>query len=429
MKAVVLAAGEGMRLRPLTGDRGKGMLPVANRPIISHVLENLAACGIRDLVLVVGYQKEKVMNHLGNGKELGMRIEYVEQKFQLGTAHALHQARDKVCGGPQMDQSKVCERFLVVPGDSIVSQKALSMLISVPEGEWGMLAATSANSSKYGVVTTREDHLIAIHEKHKITEDLVSSGTPSIVALALWDQRTPSNSSLINTGTYLLDEGIFKLLGTKDLGEPLRLTTCITEEALRRPVKVITIDTWLDAVYPWDLLTINEHILASAPRESAGTVEEGVVIKGAVSIGAGARVRCNTVIEGPAVIGPGTSIGPSAYIGPNTSIGENCAIGPFTVVKGSIIMDDTVLGTHSSVNRSVIGNGCRIGDMFGIEQGENTILLEKRFTKKKLGAIVGSDCVISDHVSLGQGVLLGNCCRVGPQRHVRDNLPDGTNAV
>ncbi len=405
------------------------MLPVANRPIISYVLENLAACGIRDLVMVVGYQKEKVMNHLGNGKELGLRIEYVEQKFQLGTAHALHQARELVCGGPQQNKGNVCERFLVVPGDSIVSQNAISRLISVPEGEWGMLAASSANSSKYGVVTARDDRLIAIHEKHKVTEDLVSSGTPSIVALALWDQRTPSDSSLINTGTYLLDEGVFKLLGTKDLGEPLRLTTCISEEAVRRSIRVITIDSWLDAVYPWDLITINEHILASTPRESAGTLEEGVVLKGPVRIGEGARVRCNTVIEGPVVIGPGTSIGPCAYIGPNTSIGENCAIGPFTAVKGSIIMDDTVLGTHSSINRSIIGNGCRIGDMFGIEQGENTILLEKRFTTKKLGAVVGSDCVISDHVSLGQGVLLGNSCRVGPQRHVRDNLPDGTNAV
>ncbi|MCU0799902.1 MAG: sugar phosphate nucleotidyltransferase [Candidatus Thermoplasmatota archaeon] len=429
MKAVVLAAGEGRRLRPLTGDRGKGMLPVANRPIISYVIENLATCGIRDLVVVVGYQKEKVMNLLGNGKELGLRIEYVEQKFQLGTAHALHQARDSICGGREGTPNKVSERFLVVPGDSIVNQKALSRLVSIPEGEWGMLAASSANSSKYGVVTAREEHLAAIHEKHKITEDLVSSGTPSIVALALWDQRTPSDSSLINTGTYLLDEGIFRLLGTKDLGEPLRLTTCISEEAVRRPVKVITIDSWLDAVYPWDLLTINEHILTSTPRESAGTMEEGVVIKGSVRIGEGARVRCNTVIEGPAVIGPGTSIGPSAYVGPNTSIGENCAIGPFTAVKGSIIMDDTVLGTHSSVNRSIIGNGCRIGDMFCIEQGENTILLEKRFTTKKLGAIVGSDCVISDHVSMGQGVLLGNGCKVGPHRHVRDNLQDGTNAV
>jgi glucose-1-phosphate thymidylyltransferase len=174
---------------------------------------------------------------------------------------------------------------------------------------------------------------------------------------------------------------------------------------------------------------LNEHVLSSVPRESGGILEEGVVVKGGVKIGEGSRIKCNTVIEGPAVIGPGTSIGPSAYIGPNTSIGENCSIGPFTVVKDSIIMDDSMLGTHSSVHRSVIGNGCRIGDMFGIEQEENTILLAKRFTTKRLGAVVGSDSCISDHVSLGAGVLLGSGCKVGPQRHIRDNLPDGTNAV
>lgn len=429
MKAVVLAAGEGRRLRPLTGDRGKGMLPVGNRPIISYVLDNLAACGIRDLVIVVGYQKEKVMNQLGNGRDLGLNIEYVEQRFQLGTAHALFQAREKVCSGHRNAGDNVCERFLVVPGDSILSQNAISRLLSVPQGEWGMIAASSANSSKYGVVTSREDHLVSLHEKHKITEDLLSSGTPSIVALALWDQRTPSDSSLINTGTYLLDKGIFTLLENKDLGEPLRLTTCISMEAEKRPIKVITTDSWLDAVYPWDLLTINEHVLASAPREFGGTLEEGVMVRDGVKIGEGARIRCNTVIEGPAVIGPGTTIGPSAYIGPNTSIGENCFIGPFTAVRGSIVMDDTVLGTHSSVSRSIIGHGCRIGDMFSIEQEENTVLIEKRFTTKRLGAVVGADCRLSDHVSLGPGVLLGSNCRIGPKRHVRDNLPDGTNAV
>jgi glucose-1-phosphate thymidylyltransferase len=270
---------------------------------------------------------------------------------------------------------------------------------------------------------------VAIHEKHKLTEDLISSGTPSIVALALWDQRTPTDSSLVNTGTYLLDDGIFRHLDKKDLGEPLKLTTCISEEASKRTIRVITTDSWLDAVYPWDLLTINEHVLGAVPREMAGTVEEGVVMKGPVKIGAGARIRPNTIIEGPAIIGPCTSIGPAAYIGPNTSIGENCCIGAFTDIRGSLVMDDTVLGTHSSISGSIIGSGCRIGDMFSVEQGENTILLEKRFTTKRLGAIVGSDCMISDHVSLGQGVLLGNGCRVGPHRHIRDNLPDSTNAV
>ena len=137
MKAVVLAAGEGRRLRPLTGNSSKGMLPIANKPVISYVIEALAECNIRDIIMVVGYQKEKVMNYLGDGGDFGVNITYVQQKFQLGTAHALLQAKEHLDG-----------QFMVVPGDSLVDARALKDLSKVPDSEWGVLVTNTANSSK-----------------------------------------------------------------------------------------------------------------------------------------------------------------------------------------------------------------------------------------------------------------------------------------
>ena len=418
MKAVILAAGEGRRLRPLTGNMGKGMLPVGNRPILSYVLESLSKVNIRDIVLVVGYQKEKVMNQFGDGKDLGMNIEYVTQKFQLGTAHALFQTKDKID-----------DRFLVVPGDSLVNPEALKNLLTTPKGDWGVLVASTSNSSKYGIVEVTGDKLVTIRERQKLTEDLISSGTPSVFALALWEYQDPSQSTLINTGTYLLDTDIFARLEAKGVGERLTLTSAISEEVQRRKITIKRADLWLDAVYPWDLLALNEYALAKTPKDIKGTIEEGVVMRGPVRIEEGARIRANSILEGPISIGSGSVVGPAAYIGANVSIGDNCTVGPFSVIKNSLVMPDVTIGAHSSIYQSLLANGSTLGDFLGVEKGEYTIKLERYTSTKTLGAVIGADCEISHHVSLSPGVILGNGCRVGANKNLRDNMMDGTNVL
>ena len=96
MKAVILAAGEGLRCRPLTLTRSKVMLPVANKPILEHVIHSLMKNDITDITIVVGYEKEKIMNYFEDGIKLGVKITYVEQKSPLGTAHAIKQAQNLI---------------------------------------------------------------------------------------------------------------------------------------------------------------------------------------------------------------------------------------------------------------------------------------------------------------------------------------------
>jgi len=92
-------------------------------------------------------------------------------------------------------------------------------------------------------------------------------------------------------------------------------------------------------------------------------------------------------------------------------------------------MDDVIIGAHSMLSNTVVSNGCSISDFFGVERGEYTIKLERHTYTKRLGACIGPDCVISHHVSLGPGVILGSGTKVGPMRVLKDNVPDGTSVI
>ena len=114
-QAVILTAGEGVRLRPLTVSRTKGMIPVANRPILDYVIEALSKNNIRDIVMVVGYKKEIIMSHFEDGSDFNVSIKYVEQRKQLGTAHALMQAKDLINSD-----------FITLPGDNIITAEGIT---------------------------------------------------------------------------------------------------------------------------------------------------------------------------------------------------------------------------------------------------------------------------------------------------------------
>jgi len=135
-----LAAGEGRRCRPLTQTRSKVMLPVGNRPFMEYVIRALAANGIKDIYVVVGYEKERVMDYFEDGIDFGVSITYIEQNELLGTAHALLKAE------PYVD-----EEFLVVNGDNLIDKRAVAELISA-EGENVILAALRRHSGDYGVL-------------------------------------------------------------------------------------------------------------------------------------------------------------------------------------------------------------------------------------------------------------------------------------
>jgi len=386
-QAVILAAGEGQRLKPFTVLKPKVMIHIANKPILQYVVEALVLNGVRHIVMVVGYRKEQVQDYFGSGEKLGVEIDYVVQRQQLGTAHALKQARDVVG-----------DSFLVLPGDNIIKPDTIAQLVEAKPGI--ILVKRQENISKYGVVTTKKGMVEEIVEKPQ-----------------------EATSKLVNTGIYALDRGILEFI--EEEGElPMVLENMVTQGYQIAAQE--TDDTWLDAVYPWDILRLNDIALGDISQSVAGTVEKGVTLKGAVSIGRGTVVRAGCYLVGPLIIGEDSEIGPHACIFPATSIGDQVAISPFSQVRNSAVGNGARIGPGSILEDTIVDRGSVLGGHFSAFSGEAVIEVEGEYHEVNTGVVVGEHCDIEDNVIARPGVILGNHSRVWALKLLSGKIPDGS---
>lgn len=396
MKAVILAAGEGTRLGPFTHSEPKGMIPVANRPILEYGVQALVESGLRDLVLVVGYRKERILSHFGDGRDFGARIDYAVQEKQLGTAHALLQAREHLDGD-----------FVVLPGDNVIDARTVRDLLEGPSGP-RMVITESERPSRYGVVTLKGGKVTDVVEK---PEERIGN--------------------LINTGIYALPADFLdrceKAVGGGILDLPALLQDLAREGTLQA---IRTEGTWVDAVYPWDLIRVNAVALEALEERTAGKVEEGVVLRGPVSLGEGSVLRAGTVVQGPVAIGPNCDIGPHATVYPSTSIGENVTVGPSSVIEDSLIMADTSLGPFAYVSQGVLGKGIRAGSHLTAPRGAAWVLVEGEWHERpQVGSFLGEDAVLGSGVRVLPGTLLGARSTAGAGTTLRGTVPPGAQVV
>ena len=402
MKAVILAAGEGKRCRPLTLTRSKVMLPVANKPILEHIINALVKNDIKEIILVVGYKKERIMDYFEDGINFGVKIEYVEQKAQIGTAHAILQARNLI--GNE-------EKFVVVNGDNIIGPDAIADLINGDEGDATLLTCKKDNVSGYGVIVAKGKNVIEIIEKPKT---LISH--------------------LINTGIYLFKKDIFEMIertAVSTTGEYAITDTLqmMIDEGI--PVTTaITNAEWLDAAYSWNLLEANTIILGDFETDlSKAKIEDCVSIKGSVSVGRNTTIRAGSYIVGPVVIGDNCDIGPNVVILPSTSVGNNVSIASFSYIKNSILMNDTRVSTHSNISNSVVGSNVTTGPNFITEEGEelHIILGNELHEAEKLGTVIGDDTDIGGNVLVHAGKMVSSNCRISSGKTISEDVP--TNAL
>ncbi|UCH89910.1 MAG: NTP transferase domain-containing protein [Thermoplasmata archaeon] len=422
MKAVILTAGEGTRLRPLTLNMPKGMIPVANRPILEYMVEALASNFVKDIIMVVGYKKERVMSHFGDGSDFKINIEYVEQKKQLGTAHALKQAE------PYIDSD-----FLVLPGDNIIDAKGIKKLLAARgKTDASMLVSRCDTPAKYGVVGLDGKNVTKIVEKPKITGDLLSAGVPSIFSLALWDRKEKTLSDIINTGILKFPKKIFKVINKVSEEQDKNDLTSVVQYVLSHKQKIhgVTTETWADAVYPWDLLNLNALALERVSQRKSGKVGRGVTISGAVKIGKDTVIHPNTTIMGPVIIGKGCEIGPNVVISPSTSIGENVTIAPFSELEHSIIMNDIQIQSFSHISNSIVSNGTRLGSHYVASASKSQVQVDRDLIEvKRIGTIIGEDCEIGHHVVSMPGCIIGTNCKIASLTEIRNNIPNNSNVI
>ena len=408
MKAVVLAAGRGERLIPLTETRPKHLLPVVGVPLLERSLKGLAGAGVKEVLLVTHYMEERIREYFGDGSDLGLEICYARQEEMSGTADAF-QVAEGFAGN---------EEFLGFYGDLYVDPSCFKTLIGAHRrGETTLCAVPVEDPSQIGALKLDGDRVMDVVEKPAPGEE-------------------PSN--LGNAGVYIFTPEIFHFIKGTGLSSRNEYEVTDSIRALINSGSTVRAATipgkgWLDIGLPWNLLDVNERALDIMEPSVEGEVEDGVSIQGSVKICDGARVRAGAYIEGPAYIGFGSDIGPNCHIRPATSIGANVRIGNACEVKNSIVMDGTHIAHLSYVGDSIIGEGCNLG--------AGTITANIRFDKKnirvnikgkpldsgrrKLGTIMGDDVQTGINVNLMPGVKVGSGVWIEPGLTVYKDVPSG----
>ncbi|MFD1571303.1 bifunctional sugar-1-phosphate nucleotidylyltransferase/acetyltransferase [Halorubrum laminariae] len=401
MYGVVLAAGRGTRMRPLTDQRPKPLLPVGDRTLLEHVLD--AARDVVDaFVVVTGYRGEQIREAIGESYR-DHPVDYVEQTEPRGTAHAIAQAE------PVVD-----ERFVVLNGDVLVDPSLPRALADA--GGTAVAATEVADPSSYGVISTTSDGTLA-----RIVEKPADPPT-----------------SLANVGCYAFEPDIFEYLDRTPESERGEYEVTTTLELLVDDDRIISVaqydGTWLDVGRPWELLTATETALDDLDGQRlAGTVEDGVHLHGPVVVEDGATLRSGVSVEGPVVIRAGAEVGPNAYIRGATVVGPDAHVGHAVEVKNAVLMAGASVGHQSYVGDSVLGRHVNFGAGTNVanlrHDGENIRLTVKGdhvdTGRRKLGVIVGDEVKTGINTSLNAGVRIGVGERTGPGEVVtRDRVSE-----
>ncbi|PLV58343.1 glucose-1-phosphate thymidylyltransferase [Thermotoga sp. KOL6] len=331
-KAIVLCAGRGTRLRPLTFTTAKHLIPIANKPILFYSLESIARAGIEEVGIVVNpFNKEEFRKIIGNGESFGLKITYIVQEEPKGLAHAV-----LVSKGFLGDDD-----FLMYLGDNLILEDLSKFLRDFEQSDYAasILLSPVKDPTRFGVAVMDGDRVLKVVEKPKVP---------------------PSNLAIV--GLYLFRNKIFE--GIENIkpswrGE-LEITDAI-EYLIEKGEKVkgyIIYGWWKDTGKPDDLLEANRKILMQINEEILGSVDEKSDIQGTVMIGKATRI-VNSVIRGPVVVGENCFI-KDTYIGPYTSVGNNVILEDCEL-ENSIVMDDcSIIGIEKRVDSSILGKGVSV---------------------------------------------------------------------
>ena len=409
MKTVILAGGEGSRVRPLSVGKSKVMVKVVGRPLIEHVVRNVASAGMRDIIVVVGMGGEDVKAHLGDGKMFGTHIEYAMQERPLGTANAL-----------QAVENMVGEKFLVVNGDDIFEAGLLNSMVKEAESSRADIVLSCKpvkETWKFGILVKDQSCKVSrIVEKPRKGEE-------------------PSNLAVV--GIYLFSKKIFSQIRKLPVSDH-QLEGAIQETIESGGVvRTVSYGGFFGPFkYPWDLFSINRYLMdrflkASIISKSAA-IASTAIIDGNVFIGDGAKIMEGAVVKGPCYIGKGTIVGTNAVVREYSSVGENCIIGFSTEVVRSVIGDGCWFH-NSYVGDSIIMDGCKFGAgsvtaNFRFDEKSVKVNVKGQVIDsgaKKLGLIAGMNCRMGVNSSTMPGLKIGPNSTVGSGVTLQEDLEQG----
>ncbi len=329
MKGIVLHGGSGSRLRPLTHTGPKQLIPIANKPVSQYAVEDLLACGIKNIAFVVGdVHPEKVKEHYGDGSKFGAEFEYVTQGDPRGIAHAVGLCKDFI------DNSD----FIVYLGDNLIKGGVRKYAQEFREaGASATILLSKVNDpTRFGVASfDGKGKLIALEEKPK-----------------------EPKSNLALTGIYLFRPSIFDMIAKlkPSWRDELEITEAI-QLLLKHGDEIdyhIVEGWWKDTGTPEDILESNRLILDDLLPKIRGKVEEGGFTQGRVTLGEDSTIGRGAIVRGPSIIGNDSRIHSGVYVGPYASIGDHVEMRRGEI-EDSIIMDHCTVDVPHRITSSIIG--------------------------------------------------------------------------
>ncbi|MFO7589299.1 MAG: sugar phosphate nucleotidyltransferase [Acidimicrobiia bacterium] len=355
MKAVILAGGEGTRLRPLTSNQPKPMIPIVNRPMMEHIVELLARHGFDDIVVTVAYLANQIRDYFGDGSDFGVRMRYATEESPLGTAGSVRNAAE------ELDDT-----FLVISGD-VLTDLDLTAFVDAhrTHDAFASIALKRVeNPLEFGIVITRPDGAI---------ERFLEKPT--------WGEVF---SDTINTGIYVCEPEVFDLIPE---GEVIDFSGDVFPAALSQGR---TLHGHVAEGY-WEDVGTTEAYLHAHADVLDGKVElgiEGFRLGDGIWIGENAEVDPAARVEGPIVVGANCRIEAGARIGAYTVLGSDVVVRPDAVVERSICHD------HVYIGRSVRMRGATVGRSTDI----------RTFALLEEGVVLGDECFIGEHAVVNTGV-------------------------
>ncbi len=355
-KAIVMAGGQGSRLRPLTLTRPKPMVPVANRPVMAHILEWLQGHGFSEVLVTLHYRAEDIRRAFGDGRSLGLKITYRVEEEPLGTAGSVKFAEDWIAGEP----------FLIASGDALTDLDLGTLLRRHREtGAWLTLGLKNVEDpSQYGVV--------GLDPRGRISRFQEKPGPGRAF------------SNLANTGIYCVEP---RVLERVPRGRAYDWSRDVFPQLLAdgKPLFGQALDGyWCDIGCMNDYRRGQRDALEGAVRVSL----PGQAVRPGVWIGPNVRIAPGAVVEGPVLIGAGSRIERDALVLPGSVLGERtvvragacvwnavlgaeCEVGLGAVVRDCVVAEETRVGAGCSVSEgAVVGRGCRLTAAARVGDGE-----------------------------------------------------------
>jgi mannose-1-phosphate guanylyltransferase / phosphomannomutase len=351
-----MAGGEGTRLRPMTANQPKPMLPVANRPIMEHVLRLLRKHGLTETVVTVQFLASMVRNYFGDGEDFGMTLQYATEETPLGTAGSVKNAEDALRDEP----------FLVISGDALTDID-LSDLIKFHKDRQALVTVALArvpDPLEFGIVIMDDDGKIQ-----------------RFLEKPTWGQVF---SDTVNTGIYVMEP---EVLAEVPAGEVVDWSADVFPKLLERGAPLYG---WIAEGY-WEDIGSHESYMKAQADVLSGKVDveiDGFEVSPGVWVAEGAEVDPEAVLKGPLCIGDYAKIEAGAQLREFTVVGSN------VIVKEGAFLHRAVVHNNVYIGRSVTLRGCVVGkntDVMGLSRIEE-------------GAVVGDECVIEPDCYLSAGV-------------------------